>query len=371
MRVTGRSTRASEYSVGPRRSDHPLTTACGRASAPSREPLLCSRRDRRIALASLLKSAASTRRTSRPLRPDLRRPRSCCSSARSSSTTSRCAGCIDHPPLVALQEWLLWTASRSSGCCSSTPSSSSTSSSCWSPIVVGCATFVWIRFFRFPPLIAAYNQALRRERSLSQKRYRDARPRSSPAPADDPGRAAGSSRTALTPPRPAPAVEIVPLRSWPPPRTGRRPAARASPSRSSGAIRARASPSSPSGRAPSCRRTAPGRPLHRRERGGWVQVGDERAAVNHGEAVLWPAGIPHGAWTEGPTCAPSLIELPTCPAPRLVLEGVAAAVASRPSDRPGTVTPARVDWSAPSSARRTTTRPRASPGDAHSGDGGP
>ena len=41
-------------------------------------------------------------------------------------------------------------------------------------IVVGCATFVWIRFFRFPPLIETYNQVLRRERSLSQKRFRDA-----------------------------------------------------------------------------------------------------------------------------------------------------------------------------------------------------
>ena len=34
------------------------------------------------------------------------------------------------------------------------------------------------------------------------------------------------------------------------------------------------------------------------EGGGWVQVGDERARVAAGEAVLWPADVIHGAWTE-------------------------------------------------------------------------
>ena len=34
------------------------------------------------------------------------------------------------------------------------------------------------------------------------------------------------------------------------------------------------------------------------EGGGFVQVGDERARVAAGEAVLWPANIVHGAWTE-------------------------------------------------------------------------
>jgi hypothetical protein len=38
---------------------------------------------------------------------------------------------------------------------------------------VGLTTFVWIRFIRFPPIIETYNQALRRERFLSQKRFRD------------------------------------------------------------------------------------------------------------------------------------------------------------------------------------------------------
>jgi quercetin dioxygenase-like cupin family protein len=34
------------------------------------------------------------------------------------------------------------------------------------------------------------------------------------------------------------------------------------------------------------------------EGGGMVQVGDERARVAAGEAVLWPADVPHAAWAE-------------------------------------------------------------------------
>ncbi|HEX5467039.1 MAG TPA: cupin domain-containing protein [Candidatus Limnocylindrales bacterium] len=43
--------------------------------------------------------------------------------------------------------------------------------------------------------------------------------------------------------------------------------------------------------------------------GGFVQVGDERARVNHGEAVLWPAGLPHGAYTEGTEMRAIVVEL--------------------------------------------------------------
>ena len=34
------------------------------------------------------------------------------------------------------------------------------------------------------------------------------------------------------------------------------------------------------------------------EGGGMARVGDERARVAAGEAVLWPADVPHAAWTE-------------------------------------------------------------------------
>ncbi|CAN5589560.1 hypothetical protein BH20CHL6_BH20CHL6_00560 [soil metagenome] len=43
--------------------------------------------------------------------------------------------------------------------------------------------------------------------------------------------------------------------------------------------------------------------------GGWVQVGEERARVNHGEAVVWPAGEPHGAYTDGTEMRAIVVEL--------------------------------------------------------------
>jgi quercetin dioxygenase-like cupin family protein len=42
---------------------------------------------------------------------------------------------------------------------------------------------------------------------------------------------------------------------------------------------------------------------------GFVQVGDERARVNHGEAVLWPAGVMHGAYTDGTEMRAIVVEL--------------------------------------------------------------
>jgi quercetin dioxygenase-like cupin family protein len=43
--------------------------------------------------------------------------------------------------------------------------------------------------------------------------------------------------------------------------------------------------------------------------GGFVQVGEERARVNHGEAVLWPVGVPHGAYTDGTEMRAIIVEL--------------------------------------------------------------
>ena len=39
--------------------------------------------------------------------------------------------------------------------------------------IVGIATLVWIRFFRFPPLLAAYEQRMARERYFSRQKYSD------------------------------------------------------------------------------------------------------------------------------------------------------------------------------------------------------
>ena len=58
--------------------------------------------------------------------------------------------------------------------------------------------------------------------------------------------------------------------------------------------------------------------------GGYVQVGEERTRVNHGEAVLWPADVPHGAYTDGTEMRAIVIELPAEDAH--VLAGAAAAM---------------------------------------------
>jgi hypothetical protein len=79
-----------------------------------------------------------------------------------------------HPPLVALQEWLLWTGLAVFGLLLIYAVFKFYFIFVLVTIVVGCSTFVWIRFIHFPPLIKTYNQVLRRERSLSQKRFRDA-----------------------------------------------------------------------------------------------------------------------------------------------------------------------------------------------------
>ena len=44
--------------------------------------------------------------------------------------------------------------------------------------------------------------------------------------------------------------------------------------------------------------------------GGWVQVGDERSTIDHGEAVELPPGVTHGAWTDGSTMRAILVEVP-------------------------------------------------------------
>ncbi|HEX5452090.1 MAG TPA: cupin domain-containing protein [Candidatus Limnocylindrales bacterium] len=45
------------------------------------------------------------------------------------------------------------------------------------------------------------------------------------------------------------------------------------------------------------------------EGGGFVQVGDEQQRVAPGEAILWPASVSHGAWTERTPMRVILVEL--------------------------------------------------------------
>ena len=57
--------------------------------------------------------------------------------------------------------------------------------------------------------------------------------------------------------------------------------------------------------------------------GGYVQVGDERTRVNHGEAVVWPPGLVHGAYTDGTEMRALVVEL-IDDGPPTEISGVAA-----------------------------------------------
>jgi quercetin dioxygenase-like cupin family protein len=45
------------------------------------------------------------------------------------------------------------------------------------------------------------------------------------------------------------------------------------------------------------------------EGGGWVGVGDEWTRIAAGEAAVWPADIPHAAWTEHSEMRALIVEL--------------------------------------------------------------
>jgi hypothetical protein len=76
-----------------------------------------------------------------------------------------------HPVLVNLNEWLFWTGLTVFGLLLVCAIFKFYFAFVLLTIVVGLGTFIWIRFFRFPPLIGAYNQSLRRQAYLSGKRY--------------------------------------------------------------------------------------------------------------------------------------------------------------------------------------------------------
>jgi quercetin dioxygenase-like cupin family protein len=64
--------------------------------------------------------------------------------------------------------------------------------------------------------------------------------------------------------------------------------------------------------------------------GGFVQVGEERTRINHGEVVVWPANVPHGAYTDGSEMRAIVIELPEVAALPAVIEGGATPLSAEP-----------------------------------------
>jgi len=80
-----------------------------------------------------------------------------------------------HEPLRSLQEWLLWTGLITFGFVLVGTLFNFYFLFILIALIVGIATFVWVRFFRFPPYIEAYNQQLKRARfSSTQSRHRAA-----------------------------------------------------------------------------------------------------------------------------------------------------------------------------------------------------
>ena len=79
-----------------------------------------------------------------------------------------------YEPLRALQEWLLWTGLATFGLILVGTLFRFYFLFILIFILSGIAAFIWVRFFRFPPYIAAYNEQLRRARFFSQSRYKAA-----------------------------------------------------------------------------------------------------------------------------------------------------------------------------------------------------
>jgi quercetin dioxygenase-like cupin family protein len=73
---------------------------------------------------------------------------------------------------------------------------------------------------------------------------------------------------------------------------------------------------------------------------GFVQVGDERVRVNHGEAVVWPAGELHGAYTDGTEMRAIVVEL-TGDGGSHLIEGTAGQVSPDTTDRTADVSASR------------------------------
>jgi hypothetical protein len=76
-----------------------------------------------------------------------------------------------HPVLVNLNEWLFWTGLAFFGLLLVYAIFKFYFVFVLLTLVIGMGTLIWIRWFRFPPLIRVYNNVRRREQYLSQKRY--------------------------------------------------------------------------------------------------------------------------------------------------------------------------------------------------------
>lgn len=75
-------------------------------------------------------------------------------------------------PLVGMQEWFLWTGLITFGLVLIMALFRWYFLLVLVTLVIGLAAYAWTRFRYFPPIIAAYNQQLRRARFFSQAKYK-------------------------------------------------------------------------------------------------------------------------------------------------------------------------------------------------------
>ena len=76
-----------------------------------------------------------------------------------------------HAPYLDLYEWLLWTGIIAFGLLLIFAVFVWDFLFVVATVITACAVFVWIRFVRFPPILAQYEQKLARQRYLSRQKY--------------------------------------------------------------------------------------------------------------------------------------------------------------------------------------------------------
>ena len=76
-----------------------------------------------------------------------------------------------HEPYLQMYEWLLWTGVVTFSLLLVGAVFVFDFILVFATAVIGLGTFVWIRFRRFPPLLAAYEQRLARQRYVSRQKF--------------------------------------------------------------------------------------------------------------------------------------------------------------------------------------------------------
>jgi hypothetical protein len=76
-----------------------------------------------------------------------------------------------HPPYLDLWEWLLWTGLITFSLLVVEAIFRFDFFLVLSTVIIGLATLAWVRFRRFPPILAGYERGLARQRYFSRTKY--------------------------------------------------------------------------------------------------------------------------------------------------------------------------------------------------------